>query len=213
MESASKPSSQLPRLTSEKIIAIQTLKRYGLKQNEIAAEVGCTRRQVQSAVRPLKSIGSRPPGPKPRLSTEQIDVLEEFVRSSPEGRTMSFLELSMHNQFAHWNCSEQLIRKALKTRGYKRYVARAKPPLTAVNKAKRLTFAHAHASWTHADWRRVLWTDESWVSGGRHTRTWVTRKVDDPPILFKDSLFNKLRLEKNYMMVVSQPDAFAQTAG
>ena len=44
-------------------------------------------------------------------------------------------------------------------------------------------------------------------------RTWVKRKVDDPPILFKDSLFNKLRLEKNLMMVVSQPDAFVITAG
>ena len=116
MESASKPSSQLPRLTSEKIIAIQKLKRYGLKQNEIAAEAVCTRRQVQNAVRPSRSIESCRPGPKPRLSTEQIDVPEEFVRSSPEGRTMSFLELSMHNQFAHWNCNELLIRKALKTR-------------------------------------------------------------------------------------------------
>ena len=96
MESASQLSCQLPRLTSRKITTIQTLKRYGLKQSEIAAEVGCTRRQVQNAVRPSKSIGSRPSGPKLRLSTEQIDVPEEFVRSSPEGRTMSFLEQSMH---------------------------------------------------------------------------------------------------------------------
>ena len=103
MESTSQSSSPLPRLLPEKIIAIQTLRRHGLKQNEIAAEVGCTRRQVQNAVRPSKSIGGRPPGPKPRLSTEQINVLEEFVRSSPGERTMSFLELSMHNQFAHWN--------------------------------------------------------------------------------------------------------------
>ena len=110
---------------------------------------------------------------------------------------MSYLELSMHNQFAHWNCNKLLIRKALKTRECKRYVSRAKPPLNAINKEKRLTFAHAHASRTHEEWRQVLWTDESWISGGQHTRTWVTHKVDNPPILFKDSLFNKLRLEKN----------------
>ena len=65
MDSASQLSSQLPRLTLRKITAIQTLKRYGLKQSEIAAEVGCKRRQVQNVVRPSRSIGSRPPGPKP----------------------------------------------------------------------------------------------------------------------------------------------------
>lgn len=185
MESTSQSSSPLPRLSPEKKIAIQTLRRYGLKQNEIAAEVCCSRKQVQNALRPSRNVGSHRPGPKARLSTEQVDALEEFVRSWPEGRSMNFLELSMHSQFAHWNCSEQLIRKVLKTRGYKRYVAREKPPLNNINKEKRLAFAHAHASWTKQQWGQVLWTDESWVNGGRHTRTWVTRKVGDLYVLLK----------------------------
>ena len=146
MESTSQSSSPLPRLSPEKIIAIQTLRRHGLKQNEIAAEVCCSRKQVQNALGPSRNIGSHRPGPKARLSTEQVDALEEFVRSSPEGRSMSFLELSMHDQFAPWNCTEQLIRTALKSRGYNRYVARVKPPLNIINKGKRLVLAHAHAS-------------------------------------------------------------------
>ena len=117
MESTPQSSSPLPRFSPEKIIVFQTLRRHGLKQNDIAAEVCCSRKQVQNALGPSRNIGSHCPGPKTRLSTEQVDAPEEFVRSSPEGRTMSFLELSMHNQFAHWNCNELLIRTALKTRG------------------------------------------------------------------------------------------------
>jgi len=28
-------------------------------------------------------------------------------------------------------------------------------------------------------WYEILWTDETWVTGGRHTRTWVTRRAGE----------------------------------
>ena len=44
-------------------------------------------------------------------------------------------------------------------------VARHKPRLLAVHKARRLDLAHCqHLTWTHNDWKWVLWSDVSCVS-------------------------------------------------
>ncbi|VDB89860.1 Bgt-50797 [Blumeria graminis f. sp. tritici] len=31
-------------------------------------------------------------------------------------------------------------------------------------------WAEAHLNWTYDDWSSVLWTDETWVEDGRHSR-------------------------------------------
>ncbi|KAI1003515.1 hypothetical protein K3495_g4695 [Podosphaera aphanis] len=64
-------------------------------------------------------------------------------------------------------------------RGYARRIAASKPPLSAENKRKRLEFATEHLHWNKEDWMRVLWTDETWVTDGRHSSIWITRKVDE----------------------------------
>ena len=53
--------------------------------------------------------------------------------------------------------------------GYNRRVARKKPFLDATKKAKRLEWALAHQHWTVEDWRRVIWTDESYIWLGGQT--------------------------------------------
>ncbi|EED11622.1 transposable element tc1 transposase, putative [Talaromyces stipitatus ATCC 10500] len=85
-------------------------------------------------------------------------------------------ELAQHLDL---NCSKLAIKSALNSRGYYRYIARRKPPLSSINKAKRLRWAQEHINWTYNDWKTILWTDESWVLGNRHTRTWITRRKDE----------------------------------
>ena len=36
-----------------------------------------------------------------------------------------------------------------------------------------------HVNWTIEQWNRILWTDETWVTSGFHTRIWVTRKAGE----------------------------------
>lgn len=110
------------------------------------------------------------------MSTEQEDELEAFIRESPENSQMTFLELAM-GPFSHWRCSELLISNILRKRGYSRCIARKKPPLSAVNKQKRLELAQTHLDWSEEQWSQVLWTDETWVSGDSHKKARVTRKV------------------------------------
>lgn len=78
-----------------------------------------------------------------------------------------------------WTCSVHAIRTALQRAGYKRYLARYKPPITERTRLKRYAFAERYRSWSLDDWKKVLWSDETWAIGGSHTRVWVTRKADE----------------------------------
>jgi hypothetical protein len=54
-----------------------------------------------------------------------------------------------------------------------------KAPITEANRKIRLAWAEEHVKWTMDQWYRILWTDETWITGGRHTRTWVTRRAGE----------------------------------
>ena len=108
---------------------------------------------------------------------------------------MSYLALAQ--RLEHWEISEYTIRYALIGRGYARYVALAKPPLSDDNKRIRLAWAEAHVSWGIEEWRVILWTDETWVTGGRHRKCWVTRMPGEE--LEDNCLVDKVRRKRGWM--------------
>jgi protein associated with RNAse G/E len=61
------------------------------------------------------------------------------------------------------------IRNALRNAGFKRYVARRKPPISETTRVKYLAFAIEHLNWTIKDWKYILWSDETWATGSRYT--------------------------------------------
>jgi hypothetical protein len=74
-------------------------------------------------------------GKPPILSLEQVAQLIAFVTSSRIGRQMTYIALSI---YFSWNVGMYAIRGALRRAGYKQYIARSKPPLSAKNRANRL---------------------------------------------------------------------------
>lgn len=80
--------------------------------------------------------------------------------------------------FKDLKVSASLIQRAMRDRGYKRYIA-IQHVLSQVNKGKRLKFAHDHIHWTSEDWSQVLFSDETWVTGDHHRKTHVTRRADE----------------------------------
>jgi hypothetical protein len=87
---------------------------------------------------------------------------------------MSFLALStllFDGQFGQY-----CIRSTLRRHGFSRYVAYRKPPISEKNRRLRLQFALDHADWTTEQWAEILWTDETWITHGRHRKTYVTRR-------------------------------------
>lgn len=75
------------------------------------------------------------------------------------------------------SAGEKSLRRAFEREGYHRRIARKKVFLKAVHKERRLAFAEAHRHWTVDDWRRVVWTDESYIwLGGARGNVWITRR-------------------------------------
>lgn len=164
-------------LTWDERLQIQTLRTYGrLTYEQIAQRTGHSIRQVQLACQETHPTPKKRKGRPLFLKSEQIDRLIEYVTSSQYTRRLSYSELARHLDFG---CSKKAIKTALNSRGYFRYIARRKPPLSLENKRKRLAWAQEHINWTFNDWKNILWTDESWVLGGRHSRTWITRKKNE----------------------------------
>lgn len=159
-----------------------------MNQTRIADQLGVTRRQVRYTLSVPYLEPKKAPGRLPTLSHEDVDKIEDFITASPEGRRKSWLELAS-GPFQHLGVSEFVIQNELKKRGYGRRPSFKKPFLSEVNRRKRLEWAEARKDWTDEDWMNILWTDETWVTGGRHKRDWVTRKVCMPSFNLKNSMY------------------------
>lgn len=89
------------------------------------------------------------------------------------------------------------IRSTLRRHGFRRYVARRKPPLTPKHMEQRKKWAEEHVNWTLEQWRCVLWTDETWVTGGPHRKQYVTRRIEEA--LHPDCLVEKHQRKGGWM--------------
>jgi hypothetical protein len=54
-----------------------------------------------------------------------------------------------------------------------------KPPISEKNRKLRLQFALKHKHWKFEDWCTILWSDKTWVTDGRHKRTFITRLLGE----------------------------------
>lgn len=168
------PTNQT-QMTRDERLQAQTLRGLGWTQRQIGDHMGKTIRQIQTAcwgpATPKKRSGRRP-----AITKAMRQELVSFVCASQTNRLMPYKAIP---QAIGWDVSESQIRRALQKEGFSRRTARIKPPISETNRLARLQWAREHVHWSDADWDRILWTDETWVTGGRHTRVWVTRKAGE----------------------------------
>ena len=173
-----KGQSGRSQLTTEERARVRTLYFDGrLNKAEIRQITGYTRNQVAYAIAAESAIVKPRSGRPTVLSKEEEDYLVIFICSSKESRRMSFLELSQvlfEKRFGMWAIKNTLYRL-----GFRRRVARKKPPITEKNRQTRLQWAKDHKDWTAEQWMQILWTDETWVTGGSHAKQFVTRRSDE----------------------------------
>jgi hypothetical protein len=109
---------------------------------------------------------------------------------------MSYLALAS-GPFQNWDVSEYTIRYALQNQGFTRHIALAKPPLPEANNSACLRWVVAHVGWTYEQLSRILWSDETRVTGGRYRRRWVTQRVGKE--LDDTCLVDKVRKKRVWM--------------
>ena len=157
-------------------LQVQILRRAGHTYKEVMRLTGLTWRQVQYAATAPNITPRKRSGRPPILTNQQVEELIEFVCVSAQNRRLSWAALP---NALGWNCSEYAIRHALRKAGFSRRPALRKPPISEKTRALRLEFAREHQNWTTEQWKHILFSDETWVTGGPHRKTWVTRRAGE----------------------------------
>ena len=170
----SKPYST--RLNRDDRIHILTLRDAGFTYLQIASMLHITHYQVQYTCQSQTATPKKARGKTPKLSEEDVDRIIEWISSSKRTRRMPYSKVVRELDLP---VGATALARALKKRGYTRCKALQKPPLYDEHKRVRLAWALEHVNWTTEQWNRVLWTNETWVTSGIHTRIWVTRKAGE----------------------------------
>jgi len=186
-----------PELTRDQRLRIQTLFfDANFTREQICLQTGYTYKQVCHALIHRLTPQKQRTGRKILLNTPQRKRLIQWVTASQENRETPWVEIP---SILGLDCGEYAIRTAFKKEGFARFVSRKKPPLSEANRRKRLDWAEEHKNWTDEQWDEILWSDETWAQPGRHTRTWVTRKIGGEEVYHKDCVQSKYRKKIGWM--------------
>ncbi|PSN71025.1 hypothetical protein BS50DRAFT_631060 [Corynespora cassiicola Philippines] len=135
-------------LTRDQRLQVQTLRHIGHQLNDIARFLDILWRQAQYAASAEQVTPKKRSGRPSFLNNKEVNEIELYVVSSKLGRFMSFFELSTVFMPSIPYATEGAVRYALYRRGYRRYAARQKPPLSPKNIRERLEFLATHGDWT-----------------------------------------------------------------
>jgi len=134
----------LKRLTRNQQVRIRVLRDIGWAYKDIALKYDVTIRAVQYACMNPQTPKKRSGRPS-RLSEEQVECLIDFVTYSKLNRRLPYYR---NPDTLRFDCGVDLIQYALKRKGFKRCLARNKPPISKKNQQDRLTWALEHVNWT-----------------------------------------------------------------
>jgi transposase len=169
------------KTTNSQRAVIRVLVAEGQSQKYAARKVKVSQSTASRALKRFSETShdeDRPRVGRPRLSTPRDDRVLE--RLSLNNRFRPATRLKEDWEQSGMQAGVHTVRRRLSEFGLSGRVARKKPLLTAIQKARRLAFAKKHASWTAEDWEAVLWTDESPFSiFGECGKTYVRRRVGE----------------------------------
>ena len=94
------------------------------------------------------------------MTTKRDDNYIAQVSTRNRRATVPVITSMIRNNFKK-SVSESTVRRRLKDHGLIGRIAVKKPLLRQVNVKKRLKWAKEHRHWTIAQWKNVLWSDES----------------------------------------------------
>ena len=182
-----------PDITRDQRLEIYTLsKTAGWTPRRIVKKLNVLLNQVYYSFHYQFTPQKRRSGRKSIIDTPYRARLVEFVIFNRRIHHLRFIDVAFK---LGWDVSESAIQRALvkegklppsisldpanKLIGYYRRIARKKLPISEENRLRRLAWAIEHENWTREQWNTILWIDETWVTSGKHTKTWVTRRAGE----------------------------------
>jgi ketohexokinase/beta-glucosidase len=170
--------SRRRRTTQDEQAIMVLMSNSGMSYRDIATVFGRPYDTIYSIFRRQRLARSRPPRVRFNRAFQglQIEQIRLFLEQDWKHRRMTFRELIQH---LNLDCCERTLREFMKFHGHRRYVAKKTTRTSEITRRKRVRFAQEYLHWTVEDWSKILWTDETWVSGGSHSRVFVTRTKDE----------------------------------
>ena len=197
MEPVTPSTPRRKRLSRDQRRDILLMRKLGYSYEYIADFLKVSQRAVQYTCQKQQSTPQHDnAGRPPRLSKEEADRVEEFVTQSKRARRMTYLQVA-EELWPEGEISADSVRYTLRLRGYSRRIAARKPPLSEANRIARLEWAKEHIYWTEEQWQQIVWSDETWVTAGKHRRVLVTRKVDEE--LLPDCVIERVQRKRGWM--------------
>jgi transposase len=130
---------------------------------QVAAEVSISKSSVQNISKTLASARVKSKGGRPR----KFDYRNAFFIRLLIHRGVISTATQATRRYNDENedpVSANTVRRALRSIGMCAKRVIKKPRLTKRQKEARLDFALQHENWTEADWKQVIWSDESKIN-------------------------------------------------
>ena len=130
------------RLTRDNKIAIWALHDAGHSNADIIRRTGYSKKGIQYTLKHRLTPQHTRAGRPPRITQEEGDALEAFIRASKQNRRLTYEQLLVaffpHRLFGPDRIGAEAVKNCLKSRGYRRCVALRKPILSEANRRARL---------------------------------------------------------------------------
>lgn len=132
----------------------------GLSNLKIAAIIGVDSKTVDKMAREVFPDKVKSKGGQPKELTEREKLF--CVRKLTIDKQENAVDVQkwLKNEL-NVNVSAQTVRNCLKNVGIQPIVKPKKSLLSKKNIKRRLDWANSHMDWTIADWKRVVWSDET----------------------------------------------------
>ena len=149
-----------------------SLMNQGYSTREISTKLGVGRSSVSRIYKESSLSIQLPPKGRPQILTSRQKTF--IVRSLCSGKMDTAVDAQKELQLTQQtHVSAQTIRNMLKEQGLKSIVKKKKPLLKTHHRMQRLEFAKKYQHWTHEDWKRVVFSDETKVNRfGSDGRKW-----------------------------------------
>lgn len=146
--------------------AIIELQKVGQSYQAIASQLNCSKTMVANAMshfRRFKTTENVPRAKIARKTTVRID--RKIVRLSKANPKLSAVEINRQiNDELDAPISNRTVARRLVEAGLHGRSVRKKPLVTAVQRKRRVEFALRHLEWRDAEWKFILWSDETKIN-------------------------------------------------